>query len=140
MSVKTLRRWAIFWTLFIGVGALVGGTGMFLDPTGKAMGMDALLPFFTKLPLHELLYQNYIFPGIALIIVNGLTQLFTFVLLLRCHRKAPACVTGCGVILMLWICIQFYMFPMNFMSTIYFIFGLTEAINGIYLNRKEART
>ena len=29
--------------------------------------------------------------------------------------------------LMMWICIQFYMFPLNFMSTIYFIFGLCQA-------------
>ena len=35
-----------------------------------------------------------------------------------------------GVTLMLWICIQFYMFPFNFMSTAYFIFGLCQAITG----------
>ncbi len=32
--------------------------------------------------------------------------------------------------LMLWICIQFYMFPPNFMSTAYFIFGLLQAVTG----------
>ena len=31
---------------------------------------------------------------------------------------------------MLWICIQFYMFPLNFMSTIYFIFGVIQASTG----------
>lgn len=31
---------------------------------------------------------------------------------------------------MLWICIQFYMFPFNFMSTIYFIFGAAQAATG----------
>ena len=35
-----------------------------------------------------------------------------------------------GVTLMLWICIQFYMFPLNFMSTTYFIFGLAQAATG----------
>ena len=29
-----------------------------------------------------------------------------------------------------WICIQFYMFPLNFMSTIYFLFGLAQAGTG----------
>lgn len=29
--------------------------------------------------------------------------------------------------LMLWICIQFYMFPPNLLSTAYFIFGLCQA-------------
>lgn len=35
-----------------------------------------------------------------------------------------------GVTLMLWICIQFYMFPLNFMSTVYFLFGLAQAVTG----------
>lgn len=32
--------------------------------------------------------------------------------------------------LMLWICIQFYMFPLNFMSTSFFVFGLAQAATG----------
>lgn len=35
-----------------------------------------------------------------------------------------------GVTLMLWIRIQFYMFPPNFMSTIYFMFGFAQAATG----------
>ena len=35
-----------------------------------------------------------------------------------------------SVTLMLWICIQFYMFPLNFMSTVYFLFGLAQAVTG----------
>ena len=31
---------------------------------------------------------------------------------------------------MLWIRIQFYMFPPNFMSTIYFMFGFAQAATG----------
>ena len=35
-----------------------------------------------------------------------------------------------GITLMLWICIQFYMFPPNFMSTAYFLFGAVQAATG----------
>ena len=69
------RRALLFWTLFIGLGAVAGASGMLLDPTGKAMGMDAMLPYFQVLPLAEYLYQDFVFPGIALLIVNGLTNL-----------------------------------------------------------------
>lgn len=31
---------------------------------------------------------------------------------------------------MLWICIQIIIFPLNFLSTSYFIFGLLQAITG----------
>ena len=88
---------------------------MLLDPSGKAMGMDAMLPYFQVLPLAEYLYQDSTFPGIALLIVNGLTNLTAAVLLLR-KRKSVVVLGGVfGVTLMLWICIQFVIFPPNFM-------------------------
>ena len=103
---------------------------MLLDPSGKAMGMDAMLPYFQVLPLAELLYQDYRFPGIALLLVNGLTNLTAAVLLFR-NRKSGVLLGGVfGVTLMMWIGIQFYIFPPNFMSTIYFIFGLCQAVTG----------
>ena len=40
------RGFLIFWTLFIGLGAAAGSIGMFCDPSGKAMGMDTMLPYF----------------------------------------------------------------------------------------------
>lgn len=139
MKEKTLRCWLNFWTLFIGLGAVAGSLGMFIDPSGRTLGMDAMLPYFQVLPLAESLYQNFTFPGVALLIVNGLTQLFTFLLLRKRHRAVSLCGLVCGVLLMLWICIQFYIFPLNFMSTAYFIFGLLEALCGYFLWRKERR-
>ena len=123
-------QWLLCWTLFIGIGAVAGASGMLLDPSGKAMGMDAMLPYFQVLPLAEYLYQDYTFPGIALLIVNGLTNLTAAVLLLR-KRKSGVVLGGVfGVTLMLWICIQFVIFPLNFMSTSYFIFGFCQAVTG----------
>ena len=135
MSNSKARKIAIFWTLFIGIGALAGGSGMVSDPTGKFMGMDTLLPNFQVLPFADVLFQDYTFPGIALICVNGITQLITTVFLFKRHRLASSFTIGCGVILMLWICIQFYMFPLNFVSSIYFVFGLLEAATGVAMKK-----
>lgn len=127
---KIARNFLLFWTLFIGIGALAGSSGMLLDPTGKAMGMDTMLPYFHVLPLSNYLYQNYIFPGIALLIVNGITNITASILLIL--KKKSGIVLGgiFGITLMLWICIQFVIFPFNFMSTSYFIFGFCQAITG----------
>lgn len=123
-------RWLLFWTLFIGIGAVAGSVGMLSDPSGKAIGMDAMLPYFKVLPLADILYRDFLFPGFALLIVNGLTNL-TAALLILLKRKSGVLLGGVfGVTLMLWICIQFYMFPPNFMSTIYFVFGICQAIAG----------
>ena len=127
---NTARKVLIFWTLFIGLGAVAGGLGMIIDPSGKALGMDAMLPYFRKLPFSEVLFRDFLFSGFALLIVNGLTNLTAAVLLLR-KKKLGVILGGIfGVTLMLWICIQFYMFPLNFMSTAYFLFGLCQAITG----------
>ena len=127
---QTARRILIFWTLFIGIGAVGGALMMLLDPSGKTMGMDAMLPYFQVLPFAEAVFQDFTFSGWALLIVNGLTNLTAAALLLA--RKPAGTVLGgiFGVTLMLWICIQFYMFPLNFMSTIYFIFGICQAAAG----------
>ena len=126
----TARKWLIFWTLFIGIGALAGGLSMIVDPSGKALHMDEMLPFFQVLPFADVLFQDFLFSGFALLIVNGLTNLTAAVLLFR-KKKIGVILGGIfGVTLMLWICIQFYMFPPNFMSSIYFVFGLCQAITG----------
>ena len=79
---QTARRFLIFWTLFIGLGAVGGALMMLLDPSGRAMGMDAMLPYFQVLPFADVLFQDLTFSGIALLIVNGWTNLTAAVLLL----------------------------------------------------------
>lgn len=124
---KKARRVLIFITLFIAVGATVGAAGMLADPSGKLMKMDAMLPYFTKLPLSDVLFKNYVFPGIALFAVNGLPN-FIAAGLLFSNKKSGIILGGiCGITLALWICIQFYIFPLNFMSTAFFIIGIMQA-------------
>ncbi|MBR5986770.1 MAG: hypothetical protein IK019_10210 [Clostridia bacterium] len=128
---ETARRWLLFWTLFIGIGAVAGGLSMIIDPSGKALHMDGMLPYFQKLPFADTLFRDFLFSGFALLIVNGLTNLSAAVLLLKKRRLGVILGGIFGVTLMLWICIQFYMFPLNFMSTAYFVFGLLQAVTGL---------
>ena len=127
---NTARKWLVFWTLFIGIGAVAGGSSMIIDPSGKTLHMDGMLPYFQVLPFADVLFRDFLFSGFALLIVNGLTNLTAAVLLLN-QKKIGVILGGVfGITLMLWICIQFFIFPLNFMSTAYFIFGLCQAITG----------
>ncbi|MBR4429073.1 MAG: hypothetical protein IKT23_00425 [Clostridia bacterium] len=141
---ETARRWLLFWTLFIGIGAVAGGLSMIIDPSGKALHMDGMLPYFQKLPFADTLFRDFLFSGFALLIVNGLTNLSAAVLLLKKRRLGVILGGIFGVTLMLWICIQFYMFPLNFMSTAYFVFGLLQAVTGLVAwklsGREEAQS
>ena len=103
---------------------------MLIDPSGKALRMDGLLPYFQVLPFSEYLFQDYIFSGIALLIVNGISNLTAAVLIMM-KKKIGVVLGGIfGITLMLWICIQFVIFLPNFMATSYFVFGLIEALTG----------
>ena len=124
------RKALIFWTVFIGLGAVGGAACMLADPSGRSVGMSGMLPYFQVLPFADVLFQDLFFSGIALLLVNGITNLTAAALLFR-KKPAGAMLGGVfGITLMLWILIQFYMFPLNFMSTLYFIFGFCQAATG----------
>lgn len=124
------RKILIFWTLFIGVGAVLGSVMMFVDPSGETMGMAGMLPYFKKLPFADVLFNDLLFSGFALLIVNGISNLSAAMLMFMKKKIGVTLGMIFGITLMLWICIQFYMFPFNFMSTIYFVFGFCQAATG----------
>ena len=121
----------MFWCLFIGIGAFFGGFWMILDPSGVSMGMDVLLPDFQVLPLAQYLFQNFTFPGISLIIINGITNLVASFLMLKNNKLGTILGTIFGITLMLWICIQFCIFTFNFLSLSFFIFGFIQFFTGV---------
>lgn len=130
MRYKKTKPFLIFWCLFVGIGALIGSLGMFFDPTGKLLGMDQMLPYFKVLPLSNILFKNYLFSGIALLIVNGSSNFIAAYYLLK-NKKIGIILGGTfGFTLMLWTTIQFIIFPPNFLSTSFFIIGLIQLLTG----------
>ena len=124
------RRLLLFDCLFIGLGAESGSVGKLTAPDGSNLGMQALLPYFQVLPFAEVLFQDYVFSGVALLCVNGLTNLTAAVLLLKKKRLGVILGGIFGVTLMAWITIQFVIFPANVLSISYFIFGAIQAAAG----------
>lgn len=138
MSQKTIRKWAIFWTLFIGIGAIVGTAMFFIDPSGKRWGMDILLPAFQILPFADIFFRNFIFPGIALFLVNGVSNGIAFLLLLRKSRYGGIATMTCGIVLIIWIIIQLVILPFNIPSTLFLFIGVAETFTGYKLWKREA--
>ncbi len=130
MRYRITKRFLIFWCLFIGIGALLGSLCMLIDPSGKLLQMDKMLPYFEVLPFSGVLFKNYIFSGIALLIVNGITNLTAAYLLIK--NKKIGIILGMifGFTLMLWITIQFVIFSTNILSISYFIFGIIQLLTG----------
>lgn len=129
---RIFRNIMIFWTLFIGIGAMFGGISMLIKPDGSLLHMEKTLEYFKVLPFSKQLFRNFIFPGISLIIVNGLTNILAFILIIKKKRAGAILSATFGFTLMLWITIQFIIFPANVLSTLYFIFGVLQLFCGIF--------
>jgi hypothetical protein len=124
---RPLALWILcFGLLFLGFGGLYGGISMLIDPTGRLMNMDAVLP--------QLLVPNYILPGLFLLFVMGLFPLFLCVALItrpnwpmisrlvfwRSHYWAWTCTLALCLILFLWLAVQGFLigfiWPIQFIT------------------------
>ena len=131
MRYKKTKKILLFWCLFVGFGAIYGSICMLIKPTGELLHMENLLCYFKVLPFSDILFQNYIFSGICLFIVNGLTNLIASYLIIKDKKQGFILGTIFGITLMLWITIQFIIFPTNFLSISFFIIGLLQFIIGL---------
>ena len=125
-------------TLFIGIGAIGGAVMMWIDPTGVAWGGEPLLEMLrAKMPWPDIFFQNFIPSGFVLLFLNGITQLAAAYLLFKKHLLAQWAVLICGIILMLWIALEWWVWGFNAISNLYFVLGLVEAVAAILSLRKE---
>lgn len=130
MRYEKVRKVLMFWSLFIGIGALFGGILMLIKPSGELLKMGGLLKYFKILPFSDVLFKDYVFSGISLIIVNGITNIICFYFLLKKSNLGNKFSMIFGITLMMWITIQFIILPMNFMSISFFIIGFIQFITG----------
>jgi hypothetical protein len=120
-------------TLFIGIGAVGGAVMMWVDPSGVSWGGEAMLDLLrAKMPWPDVFFKDFIPSGFALLIVNGVTQIVAAILLFKNHPRAYQSVLACGIILMLWIVLEWWVWGFNALSNIYFILGLVEVIAAVF--------
>ena len=125
-------------TLFIGIGAVMGAVMMWVDPSGQMWGGEPLLEMLrAKMPWPDVFFKNFIPSGFVLLFLNGFTQFVATFLLYKKHSLAYWAVLACGIILMLWIVLEWWVWGFNAMSNIYFLFGLVETVVAVISLRKE---
>lgn len=133
-----MKKFLIMLTLFIGVGAVGGAIMMWVDTSGNGWGGAPMLDLLrAKMPWPDIFFKDFIPSGFALLTVNGLTQLLAALMLIKNHKLANCTVLVCGIILMLWIVLEWWVWGLNPISNIYFVFGLVEALAAVYCIKKE---
>ena len=124
-----MRTFLKILTLFIAVGAVGGAVMMWMDPTGVSWGGEHMLEILrAKMPWPEVFFRDFIPSGFALLAVNGLPQLLAALMLFKKHPWAYRVTLACGIILMLWIVLEWYVWGFVALSNIYFVLGLIEAL------------
>lgn len=116
----------IFSLIFLALGGLFGGIMFLIDPSGKSMSMDTVLPM---LPV-----SSYVLPGLFLIAVMGLFPiLLAYGLIARPDWPWAARLTGwskhhwawtgsiaVALILLIWLAVQAFMigfrWPIQFVT------------------------
>jgi hypothetical protein len=133
-----MRTFLKILTLFIAVGAVGGAVMMWMDPSGVSWVGEPMLEILrAKMPWPEVLFRDFIPSGFALLAVNGLPQLLAAMMLFKKHPWAYRATLACGIILMLWIVLEWYVWGFVALSNIYFVLGLIEAVAAFYCIRKK---
>lgn len=115
-------------SLFIGINAIIGSGLMFIDKTGSLLKMNYLLIYFKELPLSNILFNDYLFSGICLLIINGITNIAGSIMLIKNKKIFYDLEIIFGILLMLLIIIQFIILPFNLLSLTFFTLGLIQTI------------
>lgn len=118
---------------FTGIGAVPAGLGYLADTSGQGMGTSTAL--LANSPL-----KSFLLPGLFLLIINGLGNLFGAFVAFTRKRIAGLAGFCLGIILVIWISIQVYWITLSsFMQPLFFFIGLAEAVLGWYIMKKDNR-
>jgi hypothetical protein len=125
-------------TIFIAVGAIGGAVMMWMDPSGVSWGGEPMLDLLrARMPWPDIFFRNFIPSGFALLAVNGLTQILAALMLFKKHPWAYQVTFACGIILMLWIVLEWYVWGFVVLSNIFFVLGLIEAAAAYYCIKRS---
>ena len=119
-----LRKISIALHIFIGIGALAGGFAAVSNPESP-MGISPDM-------LKNGPFNNFLIPGLFLMLVLGLGNLIAAAFTLKQHSWWPYISGGMGDILVLWIVIQcLILLTIAGLHIIFFILGAIQSLLAI---------
>jgi|WetSurMetagenome_2_1015567.scaffolds.fasta_scaffold501898_1 hypothetical protein len=116
--------------IFIGAGAVAGGLQLIIAPDGSGMGMKTEI-------LAQSPFTNFLIPGITLITVIGLGNLFGALLSLKNKKSAGIFGSIMGTTLIIWMLVQIILIGWGiWLQPFYLAMGTVELIFGFILFRR----
>jgi hypothetical protein len=114
-----------------GISALICGPLMFLAPDGSIMGMQLLIPEMQSWPFADVFFQDLFWPGIALMLVVGVSNLVGAILLLQKRNSQYGAGALCGILLIAWTIWELIFMP-NVVSAFYLLVAIVQTAAALY--------
>lgn len=129
--MKVYRTISMMLLMVNSIGALAGGAGFIMDPSGE-----------NQMPVEVLQYspfENFLIPGIILFTVNGLFGLVVIGMIWFRYRRYPLFIMIQAVLLGGWITIQVLLLKqVNFLHIIFFSIAVVLLVMGYLLKDKRS--
>ena len=118
-----------------GLCAVAFGAIMMIAANDAPIGLSELVPLVQTMPLPAFMTENLFWPGLALLLVNGVANLVATALFFNRPRAARRWALAAGALLICWCAFEMLYFP-NAASIIYLIVGLAQTALSIGLVRR----
>ena len=131
---RVARGFLIVVSILNGVAGLVCGVLFIAGPDGRFLQAGALLTVIQELPLASLFFQDFVWIGVAMLLLLGVPNSVATVMLLRKSEDQYLATLFAGVLLLLWTGFEL-IFMINALAVGYFIIGLVSVLSSIMLGR-----
>ena len=137
---KLCRRYSIFINWFNGICAPLCGIWMMLSAlVDLPLSWNDWMPLsiYDPFPFHDVFFTSHFWPGLALFLVNGISNIVAIVMR---HRKDERAwlrwCTVAGILLVIWTVVELILIP-NGLSVFYFVLGVLQLGAALYLHRAQ---
>ncbi|MBT2654526.1 hypothetical protein J7E81_04610 [Bacillus sp. ISL-18] len=136
MNKKQLFYWAGTLQLLVGIGAVVSGIILILDPDGSNLSLSVAI-------LKDSPFEDFLIPGITLLIINGIGSILGSFFSFKRRLFAGQITMILGTAMVIWISAQVYWINwISWLQPVYLIVGIFEIILGfvLYKNINSLKT
>jgi hypothetical protein len=117
-----------------GLAGLVCGVLLIAGPDGRFLQAGALRPVIRTLPLASVFFRDFLWIGVAMLLVLGIPNTIAAVVLLRRSQRRYVATLVAGVLLVLWSGFEL-IFMINGLAVGYFVVGVVSVLCSVLLLR-----
>ena len=135
---KICRGFSLFMNWFNGIAAPVCGIWMMLSALfSLPLSWNDWMPLsiYDPFPLHDVFFTSHFWPGLALLLVNGVPNIVA--LIVRRRNEMAGWVNWCtiaGALLVIWTVTELLIIP-NGISVFYFVLGVLQLAAALRLRK-----